>query len=231
MATLARATHDRPTHDRPTHDRPTHDRPTHDQPSAGHEEIEMDRQELQKYFCTTKHHEFSTDFFADAESYEVWEEIDFSTIEEVEGQRSFTITAEDARFFAEASLTPHPSMCDEAYAAASSYGELFVHPVFITSIIFWCVGMGRGNWIRTPGARNPGQSCVFHEYLRVGETIRIRMRPHDRFVKRGKYHLQYKVDLYNQDGVLKVETITTLILPKDRDGIRKFLSGQRGLDD
>ncbi|MBI2061152.1 MAG: hypothetical protein HYT87_15540 [Nitrospirae bacterium] len=57
------------------------------------------------------------------------------------------------------------------------------------------------------------------------------MKPHDRFIKRGKYHLQYKVDLYNQDNVLKVETVTTLILPRDRESIRKFLKGERGLDD
>ncbi|MEW5735542.1 MAG: MaoC family dehydratase [Thermodesulfobacteriota bacterium] len=192
----------------------------------------MDQKEFEKYFCTDKHREFSTDFFSDAEAYEVWEEIDFSNLAEVEGENTFTITADDARFFAEASLFSHPMMTDEGYARQSDYGRLFIHPIFITSIIFWCVGTkGRGNWIRTPGARNPGQSCIFHEYLQVGETIHIKMKPHDRFIKRGKYYLQYKVDLYNQDNVLKVETFTTLILPRDREGIRKFLRGERGLDD
>jgi len=189
-------------------------------------------EDLTKYFCTDKHPRFSTDFFADAESYEVWEEIDFADVREVEGENTFTITAEDVQFFAAASLDDEPLMRDEQYAANSAYGELFVPPVFITSIIFWCIGTkGRGNWIRTPGARNPGQSCVIHEYLRVGEMIRIKMKPHDRFIKRGKYYLQYKVDLYNQDDVLKIETITTLILPKDRESIRKFLAGERGVAD
>lgn len=192
----------------------------------------MDDRELRKYFCTEKHPRFGTDFFADAESYEVWEEIDFSNAREVEGENTFHLKAEDVRFFSEAALDPHPMMTDEAYAKTSEHGRLFVHPVFITSIIFWCVGTkGRGNWIRTPGARNPGQSCIIHEYLEVGETIHIKMKPHDRFIKRGKYHLQYKVDLYNQNNVLKVETLTTLILPKDRESIRKFLKGERGLDD
>lgn len=192
----------------------------------------MGDDEIRKYFCTEKHHQFSTDFFADAESYEVWDEIDFSQIAAVDGENTFLITAEDAKFFAEAALDDNPMLTDEAFAENSVYGELFVHPVFITSIIFWCVGAkGRGNWIRTPGARNPGQSCVIHQYLRVGETIHVKIKPHDRFIKRGKYHLQYKVDLYNQDDLLKVETITTLILPRDRAGIRRFLQGERGLDE
>ncbi len=192
----------------------------------------MDTRELEKYFRTEKHPRFSMDFFSDAEDYEVWEEIDFSDLREVHGENTFTITAEDAKFFAEAALCDDPMMTDEEYANHSAFGELFIHPIFITSIIFWCVGRkGRGNWIRTPGARNPGQSCVFHEYLRVGETIHIRMKPHDRFIKRGKYHLQYQVDLYNQGNILKVETFTTLILPRNREGIRKFLRGERGVDD
>lgn len=192
----------------------------------------MDDANLRTYFRTDKHEQFDTDFFADAESYEVWDEIDFSDLTEVEGENTFEITEEDVKFFAEAALESHPMMVDPDAAAASPYGELFVHPVFMTSIIFWCIGAkGRGNWIRTPGARNPGQSCVIHEYLRVGETIHVKMKPHDRFIKRGKYYLQYKVDLYNQDDVLKVETTTTLILPRDREAIRKFLAGERGLTD
>lgn len=191
----------------------------------------MDDAELRKYFRTAKHARFSTDFFADAESYEVWEEIDFSDLREVDGENTFEIKAEDAVFFAEAAGETHPLLVDEGAAKRAAYGQLFVHPVFITSIIFWCVGTkGKGNWIRTPGARNPGQSCVIHEYLTVGETIHIKMKPHDRFIKRGKYHLVYKVDLYNQHNVLKVETWTTLILPPDRESIRKFLKGERGVD-
>lgn len=192
----------------------------------------MDDKNLRKYFCTEKHPQFSTDFFADADSYQVWEEIDFSDLVETEGERTFEIKAEDVRFFASAALDEHPMMTDEDHARSSDHGELFVHPVFVTSIIFWCIGTrSRGNWIRTPGARNPGQSCVIHDYLRVGEVIHVKMKPHDRFIKRGKYFLQFKVDLYNQHDVLKIETITTLILPRNRDGIRRFLKGERGLDD
>ena len=33
--------------------------------------------------------------------------------------------------------------------------------IFITQIAFWCTGVkGQGNWIRTPGSRNPGQDIT-----------------------------------------------------------------------
>jgi len=97
---------------------------------------------------------------------------------------------------------------------------------------FWCIGVkGRGNWVRTPGARNPGQDIEFYEPFRVGETIHIKMRPHDRYIKRGKYYLQYKADFYNQNDVKKASWIATLILPKTREDIQKFLEGLRGVSE
>ncbi len=80
----------------------------------------MKNKQFAKYFCTEKHDRFSTDFFADAEHYEVWEEIDFSNLQEVEGENTYEIKAEDAIFFAEAALDEHPMMTDEQYAKASA---------------------------------------------------------------------------------------------------------------
>lgn len=41
---------------------------------------------LEKYFRTEKQFVFSTDFFTEAENYyEVWNEIDFSNLQEVDG--------------------------------------------------------------------------------------------------------------------------------------------------
>jgi len=188
--------------------------------------------ELAKYFKTEKHYQFSTNFFTDAESYEVWDEIDFSNLEEVDGENTFTIKAEDLKFYAEGCLDDNPYMTDEEFAKRSPYGGLVAHPLFTTTICFWCVGIkGRGNWIRTPGARNPGKKHEYYENFRVGETIHIKLRPYDRYEKRGKYYLQYRIDMYNQDNVLKASSFTTLILPRTRDDIRKFLKGIRGLQD
>ena len=190
------------------------------------------KDEIRKHFKTEKHHQFSMDFFTEAENYEVWDEIDFSDLQEVDGENTYEIKAEDMKFYAEGGLDDNPLLTDEEYARQSAYGELVPHPLFMTPIIFWCVGVkGRGNWIRTPGARNPGQSMEIYENFRVGETIHIKIVPHDRYMKRGKCYLQYKMDAYNQDNVLKCRIYSTLILPRTRDDIRKFLKGIRGLSD
>lgn len=192
----------------------------------------MSHDDLAKYFRTEKHYRFSTDFFAGAENYEAWDEIDFDNLEEVDGENTFEIKAEDAIFYAEACLDNNPLMTDEEYAKKSPYGSLVVHPIFVSTICFWCVGAkGRGNWIRTPGARNPGQIVEIYEYFKVGETINVKMKPYDRYIKRGKCYLTYMMKAYNQKDVLKCTMYATLILPKTREDIRKFLRGMRGLED
>jgi acyl dehydratase len=191
----------------------------------------MSLQNFERFFRTEKHRQFDTDFFKDAEDYEAWDEIDFKSEEEIPGEQTYTITAEDMKFYAEASLDDNPLMHDEELAKNSAYGGLVSHPLFITQMAFWCIGVkGRGNWVRTPGARNPGQEIEFFEQFRVGETIHVKMRPHDRYIKRGKYYLQYKADFYNQDDVKKASWIATLILPKTKADIQKFLAGERGVD-
>lgn len=191
----------------------------------------MSRQDFKRFFRTEKQRQFDTDFFKDAENYEAWDEIDFESEVEIPGEQSFVIKAEDMKYYAEAVLDDNPLMNDEEYAKDSPYGELVPHPLFITQMAFWCIGVrGRGNWVRTPGARNPGQHIELYEPFRVGETIHIKMRPHDRYIKRGKYYLEYKADFYNQDDVKKASGIATLILPKTRADIRKFLEGRRGVE-
>ena len=192
----------------------------------------MSRQNFERFFQTEKQRQFDTDFFKDAEDYEAWDEIDFESDEEIPGEQTFTIKTEDMKYYAEAVLDDNPLMHDEESAKKSPHGELMPHPLFITQMAFWCIGVkGRGNWVRTPGARNPGQDIEFYEPFRVGETIHIKMRPYDRYIKRGKYYLQYKADFYNQNDVKKASWIATLILPKTREDIRKFLAGLRGVSE
>lgn len=191
----------------------------------------MSRQNFEQFFETEKQRVFDTDFFKEAENYEAWDEIDFESEEEIPGEQTFEIKAEDMRYYADAVLDDNPLVHDEEYAKNSVWGQLMPHPLFITEIGFWCIGVrGRGNWVRTPGARNPGQDIEFYEPFRVGEIIHITMRPHDRYIKRGKYYLQYKADFYNQDNVKKASWIATLILPKTKADIRKFLEGKRGVE-
>jgi acyl dehydratase len=188
--------------------------------------------ELEKYFKTEKSRQFSANFFTDAENYEVWDEIDFENLKEVDGENTFTIKAEDMIAYAEGCLDNNPYMTDEEFAKKSPYRGVLPHPIFVTTLAFWCIGLkGRGNWIRTPGARNPGQHIEMHENFRVGETIHAKLRPYDRYEKRGKYYLQYSIDFYNEKDVLKGTWSLSLILPRTRDEIKKFLKGIRGLRD
>ncbi len=186
--------------------------------------------DLAKYFKTEKHIQFSTNFFADADNLEVWEEIDFSDLREVDCENTFTIKAEDMMFYAEGCEDNNPYMTDEEFAKKSAYGELVPHPLFIVTLGFWCIGTkGRGNWIRTPGARNPGQEIIIYENFKVGETIHAKAKPKDRYEKRGNYYLTYDINFYNEKNVLKGTWVLTLLLPSKRDDINKFLEGLRGL--
>ncbi len=191
----------------------------------------MIHDKFRPYITTEKQQQFSSDFFQDVEAYEAWDEIDFESGEEIPSEKTFLIKAEDIKSYAVLALDDNPLMIDEAYAKQSPYGELVPHPIFITQIAFWCIGIkGKGNWIRTPGSRNPGQIIEFYEPFRVGETIHIKMKPNDRYIKRNKYYLNYKIDFYNQDNVKKVSWIVALILPKTKADLKKFAKGIRALE-
>ena len=192
----------------------------------------MSRIDFPRFFETEKQGQFDTNFFIDAEDYEAWDDIDFTTDEEIPGEATFEIKAEDMKYFAAGAMDDNPLFTDEEHARNSSWGQLLPHPIFITTLLFWCIGKkGRGNWIRTPGSRNPGQYLEIYEPFRVGETIRIGMRPYDRWIKRGKYYLSYEINCYNQDDVKKARMIGTLILPKSKEDIMKFTQGIRALKD
>ncbi|MGZ3806127.1 MAG: hypothetical protein ACXVB4_18075, partial [Pseudobdellovibrionaceae bacterium] len=97
-------------------------------------ELPAYHKELAKYFKTEKQQQFGINFFTDAENYEVWDEIDFSNLQEVDGENTFTIKAEDMKFYAEGCLDNNPYMTDEEFAKKSPYGGLVPHPLFTTTI-------------------------------------------------------------------------------------------------
>lgn len=188
--------------------------------------------DLAKYFRTEKQQQFGTNFFTDADNYEVWDEVDFSNQDEMVCENTFTIKAEDLKSYAESCLDRNPYMVDEEFSKQSPYGELVPHPIFVTALAFWCIGIkGKGNWIRTPGARNPGQEIIIYENFKVGETIHARLSPYDRYEKRGKYYLKYALSFYNERNVLKSTWTLALILPRTREKIKEFIKGIRGLSD
>jgi len=192
----------------------------------------MSRKEMERFVQTEKQKQFDNNFFSAAENYEAWEETDFKNAEEIDGENTYEIKAEDLKSYAQACFDQNPLMNDEEAAKKSVWGGLVPHPIFVTPIAFWCIGTkGRGNWIRIPGARNPGQEIEIYENFRVGETIHIKIKPYDRYIKRGKYYMINQIDMYNQNNVKKCSWFITLILPRTKEDIRSFIKGQRGYQD
>lgn len=183
---------------------------------------------LDRYLKTEKQKTFDYNFLRNSDNYEAWDEVEFG--EEFDGEQVFEIKAEDMVAYADSVSDSNPLFTDEEYARKSPYGELVPHPLFLTQITFWCIGVkGEGNWIRTPGARNPGQRIELYDQFRVGERIHIKQKAYDRYIKRGKYYLTYQVDLYNQHNVKKATWWVTLVLPKTKADILKFARGERGV--
>ena len=184
--------------------------------------------ELGKYVKTEKQKAMDPDFLKGADTYTVWDDVEIG--QEQVAELTFEVKAEDMKYFAEAALDPNPLFHDEEYAKNSPYGELVAHPCFLVPIGFWCNQTGQGTWVRTPGARNPGQKIEWYEPIKVGDVITLKRRTFDKYIKRGKYYLTDQIDFVDQNGVLKARRYATLILPKTREDVRKFMRGERGVE-
>lgn len=177
---------------------------------------------IEDFLTTKKQKEFEYDFFKKSEEYQKWEDVDFDGV--FEEERTFTVEVEDITYYSEGVLDDNPLFNDEEAAKNGPFGGLIAHPIFITPIGFWITGdSGPGSWIRTPGAINPGQVVEFYEPIRPGDTIRIKSRFHDKWIKRGKRYLTFLSEYYNQKDQLVAKWWTTLILPRSKgDGDHQF---------
>jgi len=190
-------------------------------------------QELLKYVKTKKQKIFfdelqKGDFLKEADQYEAWDEVKFDR--EAICPISYEVTLEDLIDYSEGALDTNPLFVDEAYAKKSVFGKIIPHPTIATVIEFFCLRGGMGDWIRTPGSRNPGHRYEFYEPLEVGDVIRIKMKPYDRWIKRQKYYLTYQMDFIDQNDKIKMTHWCTLILPKTRADLARFMKGEHALD-
>ena len=176
---------------------------------------------LKRLLRTEKQKEFDYDFLKDADKLESWDDVVVG--EEYDSERTFEVTKGDFLIFAEAALDSNPLFHDEQAAKASPYGQLLPHPIFLFEIAFWCIGKGRGNWLRTPGAMNPGQHIVWHEPLRVGDTITMKQKIHDKWIRRHHCYITNELNFFDQRNVKKATWWATLILPRTREDIRRFV--------
>ena len=175
---------------------------------------------LENFMTTEKQRGFETDFTLDAEVYEVWDEIEVGRV--ATAKQKFFIKEEDILSYNMSALENDPLFVDPDAARAEGHDQVIAHPLFAVQIAFYCIEKGPGNWLRSPGARNPGQKIIFHEPFRVGDEITLTTTTHDKWVRRNKYYLQDRYDYRNQDGTLIAEWFATLLLPRDRAELARF---------
>lgn len=176
---------------------------------------------LERYFTTDRQRGFETDFRQGAESYETWEEVVVGRT--WDAQNTFEVTEADILAFNRGNQETDPLFVDPDYAREHSpTGSLLIHPLFSVLVTFYCIGTGPGDWIRSPGARNPGQDMEFHEPFKVGEVITDKITAWDKWQRRDKFYVTYRHEMVNQDGVRKATWYVTLILPPTRDEIVRF---------
>ena len=186
-------------------------------------------EEMAKYQKTEKQKSFSADFLESeqVEDYEFWDEIEIG--KETEVPIKFEVKAEDMMAYAEGVPDDNPLFYDEEYAKKCGHDGLVAHPLFGTQVAFFVLRKGHGSWIRTPGSRNPGQIIEWYDPIRVGDILTMKQRGYDKWVKRGKYYMRYLNELYDQNGTLKSRSYGTLILPRTKEDVLKFVKGEHAL--
>ena len=173
----------------------------------------MDTHErLASHGTTPRMDAFEWDFTRDVEVYETWDEIRIG--DRATAQNTFEVTAEDIRYFNRSCLETEPAMFDDEAPVA--------HPLFPVMVTFWCIGTGIGSWIRSPGARNPGQRILFHDTYRPGDVITATITHHDKWIRRGHHYMEDLVDLHDQHGTLKTQWWVRLLLPPNRAAVQAF---------
>jgi acyl dehydratase len=185
--------------------------------------------EMAKYHKTQKQKQFGSDFLKaeEVKDYEFWDEIEIG--KESTLPIKFEVKAEDMMAYAEGVPDDNPLFYDEAYAKKCGHDGLVDHPMFTTQVLFFILRKGHGSWIRTPGARNPGQILEWYDPIRVGDVLTLRTKGYDKWIKRGKYYMRYRSELYDQKGRLKFRGFVTLILPKNKEDVLKFVKREHSL--
>jgi hypothetical protein len=171
------------------------------------------KERLATYELTEKQRNFEWDFFKGFEAYEFWEDVRIGDSAEAEAR--FEVKAEDIVSFNKSCFETDPAMLDPV--------DPVPHPLFAVQVTFFCIGTGIGSWIRTPGARNPGQTLKFFEDFRPGETITTTITHEDKWIRRGHFYMQSRADLRNEKGVLKATWHVRLLLPRTREAVKRFV--------
>jgi acyl dehydratase len=187
-------------------------------------------EEMEKYKKTEKQKRFNADFLEQqqVDDYEFWDEIEIG--KETVIPFKFEVKAEDMMAYAEGVPDANPVFYDEEYAKRCGYDGLVAHPLFAIQVIIFLLQKGHANWMRTPGAGNTGQIFEWHDPIRLGDVLTIKTKGCDKLIKRGKYYMRYLWELYDQHGKLKMRGYITLILPKSKVDVVRFIKGEHALE-
>jgi acyl dehydratase len=175
---------------------------------------------LSRFATTAKQHDFEWDFTHGVEAYETWDEIQVGA--SGPGMRVFTVEEEDILSFNRSCLETDPMLVDPEYARTR--GGLRQHPLFVVQVVFYCIDTGIGSWLRSPGARNPGQRIELVEPFVIGERISATITHRDKWIRRDKTYVEDQVDLHNEAGQLKATWFTRLIIPPNRSELLRYAS-------
>jgi acyl dehydratase len=175
---------------------------------------------LARFATTQKQHDFEWDFTKGAEQYETWDEIVVG--QSGTGARVFEVREEDILSFNRSALETDPMLVDPEFAATR--GGLRQHPLFVVQVVFYCIDTGIGSWLRSPGARNPGQRIELVEPFVVGERITATITHQDKWIRRDKTYVEDRVELHNEQGALKAVWHTRLIIPQTRAELLRYAS-------
>lgn len=183
--------------------------------------------EMAKYQEAKKQKSFSANFLDINEIKEFWDEIEIGKESVVPAK--YKVEAEDLIGYAKGVPDTNPIFYDDEHARKCGFPGIVAHPIFICQVFFYLLKGGHGSWIRTPGARNPGQVYEWYDPIKVGDILTLKIKGYDKWIKRGKYYMRYLAELYDQHDKLKLRSFATLILPRTKEDVLKFLKGERGL--
>ena len=156
------------------------------------------------------------------EAYETWDEATVG--QSGPALRTFEITEEDILDYNRACGETDPLMIDPGFARQHSpTGELLQHPIFVTTIAFYCLGReGNRHWIWTPAPAIHSNASRSSSRSAMAKSSPSTVTTADKFTQRGKPYLQMVLDFRNERAVLKARWWCSLILPETRADVARF---------
>lgn len=124
-------------------------------------------------------------------------------------EKAMTITDEDISKFGDVSRDHNPMHFDEAFAKNTQFGGIIAHGL----ISLACCGSVMAEELPGMGAVHLGQTATFKAPVYPGDTITCRCEVIDIKDKSKFYIIQIKETVTNQNGVVVIEGVATIMPP------------------